>query len=332
MPRICYRPYQPEEQTQSLIDSANEIINEYAAMDLAMTLRQLYYQFVARNLIESTMNSYNRLKAALNRARLAGMVDWDAIEDRTRDVQSNSHWDSPSDIVRASANQYEIDKWEGQPYMVEAWIEKVALIGVIEEPCGDLDITFCACKGYSSQSEMWRAGQRLVTAIRRRNQIPVILHFGDHDPSGMQMTADIEGRLRMFVEHHTDRHEIIVRRVALTMDQVEQYGPPDNTAKQTDPRYPDYVEAYGEACWELDALSPPDLVELVRTSVLEYRDEELWDARVAQEAEERGQLTRASRNWWRIERAFREMEDEEEEETPDIFDDLDEDEDEDDDE
>ena len=305
MPLICYRSYKPTGETQRLIHQAVAIINEYQAMDLTMTLRQLFYQFVSRDLFANTMNSYNRLKVAMNRARLAGLVDWSAIEDLTRDLQSNTHWDNPAQLMRACANQYEIDKWEGQDYQPEVWIEKQALLGVIEGPCGDLDVPFCACRGYSSQSEMWRAGMRLVDYIDEHDRIPVILHFGDHDPSGVHMTMDIENRLRLFVEHHTRRHRIQVQRVALTMAQVEQYSPPPNVAKQTDVRYANYEAVFGSECWELDALDPPTLIELVRDAVLDLRNDDVWDARVEQESAERGQLQFVSRNWRRANRLLR---------------------------
>lgn len=313
MPKICYRNYRPSAETQVVIDQANGIIAEYQAMDLSMTLRQLFYQFVSRDLIPNTTNSYNRIKSVLNRARLAGLVDWSAIEDRTRDMQGNSHWDSPGAIVRACANQYEVDKWENQEYQPEVWIEKQALIGVIEEPCSDLDIPFCACKGYSSQSEMWRAGNRLVTYIEEHDRIPVILHFGDHDPSGVHMTQDIENRLRMFVEHHTSRHSLIVRRIALTIDQVEEYDPPPNVAKQTDARYIEYAAMFGDECWELDALDPPTLVQLVRDSVLSLRDDAEWMIHEDREIEERGQLQQVASRWDAVARFVNPTEEDDEE-------------------
>ena len=75
-----------------------------------------------------------------------------------------------------------------------------------------------ACRGYASQSEQWRAGKRLANYLRA-NQRVVILHLGDHDPSGIDMTRDNDDRLSMFAR--SSRVEL--KRVALNMDQVEQY-------------------------------------------------------------------------------------------------------------
>ena len=67
----------------AIIDQANEIIDEYQADGYDLTLRQLYYQFVARNLIPNSQSEYNKLGTAINNGRLAGLIDWDAIKDRT---------------------------------------------------------------------------------------------------------------------------------------------------------------------------------------------------------------------------------------------------------
>ena len=103
MPRICYIPKNFRKKSLEVIAAANRIIEEYAAQGFSLTLRQLYYQFVARDLLPNTKRSYKRLGEIINDARLAGLVDWDQITDRTRNVRSNGHWSSPSDIIRLAA-------------------------------------------------------------------------------------------------------------------------------------------------------------------------------------------------------------------------------------
>ena len=145
-----------------IIRQANAIIRDYAAQGFRLTLRQLYYQFVARDLIPNTQRSYKRLGNIISDARLAGLVDWDAIEDRTRNLESNPHWDDPAAIIAAAARSFRLDKWETQPCRVEVWIEKEALVGVIERICRNLDVDYFACRGYVSQSEQHAAGKRFA--------------------------------------------------------------------------------------------------------------------------------------------------------------------------
>lgn len=295
MPRICYEGKEFRSDTRALIDQANEIISEYMAEDLRLTLRQLYYQFVARDLFpesyrdaagtKNNLRSYKKLVSWVNDGRLAGLIDWSAIEDRTRNLVSVNHWDSPAEIIRTAADQYRIDKWADQEFRPEVWIEKEALAGVIEPVCRRLDVSFLACRGYMSQSEMWVSGQRMLRNVRRHNQEPVIIHLGDHDPSGIDMTRDIQDRIRTF------KGELVeVRRVALNRDQVDEYDPPPNPAKTTDSRFQGYIVRYGEESWELDALEPNVLVSLIEKEVARWRNEGNWATQVARESEQRERL------------------------------------------
>jgi hypothetical protein len=267
-----------------IIEQANVIIEEYAGQGYSLTLRQLYYQFVARGLVENTQQSYKRLGTIIAAGRNAGLIDWDAIEDRTRELRSNAHWDSPADIVQSCAKQFRYDLWADQAHRIEVWIEKDALLGVFDRVCTRLDVPLFSCRGYTSQSEVWSAGRRMLCHAHG-NQVPVVLHFGDHDPSGIDMTRDIAERLSMYGER-----PINVTRLALNRDQVEEYGPPPNPAKMTDSRYGTYVAIHGDESWELDAMSPEVLAELVERHVQEYRDDFLWEQAVERQQEARERL------------------------------------------
>lgn len=100
----------------------------------------------------------------------------------------------------------------------------------------------------------------------------VVLHLADHDPSGIDMTRDLESRLSLY-----SRSDVEVRRIALSMDQVWQFNPPPNPAKETDKRYAEYRKLYGDKCWELDALPPERLALLVEKTIQEYVDKDRWE-------------------------------------------------------
>lgn len=282
-PRICYVPKTFRDGTLAIIDAANAIIGEYADEGFILTLRQLYYQFVARGLIRNLQREYKRLGSIINDGRLAGLIDWDLIEDRTRNLEERSHWEDPEAIILDSARAYGVDRWEGQEHRVEVWIEKDALVGVIERACRDLDVPYFSCRGYTSQSELWRAAMRL-SRWARAGYKPVVIHLGDHDPSGIDMTRDIAYRLELFFERHGSDPPI-VDRIALTMDQIKEHNPPPNPAKVTDSRYWSYANEHGDESWELDALDPRFIDSLIRGAVDGYLDSELWDERVAEENE-----------------------------------------------
>lgn len=290
MPKILYVPKDFRPDSLAIISQANRIIAEYQAQGFQLTLRQLYYQFVARDLIPNRQKEYKRLGSIINDGRLAGLIDWNAIEDRTRNLEKLSTWGSPAGIVSAAASSYRTDKWARQPFRVEVWIEKEALAGVFERVCNELEIPYLSCRGYTSQSEMWVAARRLRSWWNKGQQV-VVLHFGDHDPSGIDMTRDIVDRLGLF-EARLD-----VRRLALNMDQVAQYNPPPNPAKTTDSRFAGYIRVYSSESWELDALEPSVLAGLVRANVLALRDEALWREAVDEQEEGRGALSAAAERW-----------------------------------
>lgn len=266
-----------------MIEKANEIIEEYQAKGYNLTLRQLYYQFVARAWIENKDRNYKNLGKAVSNGRLAGLISWQAIVDRTRRFMANPHWPNPESILESCQESYAIDMWANQPNHVEVWIEKEALVGVISEPCSELDVMYFACKGNASQSASWRAAMRAREKIDEGKEI-IILHLGDHDPSGVDMTRDIAQRFKTF------RIPVTIDRIALTMDQVEELEPPPNPTKTTDPRSTGYIEEYGDESWELDALPPEYIDDLVREKILELRDEDLFEERLQFLAKEKEDL------------------------------------------
>lgn len=290
MPKIAYVPKRFSAGSRRIIEQANDIITSYQAQGLSLTLRQLYYRFVAAALIPNKQSEYKRLGSIINDARLAGEIDWEAIEDRGRNLNHISAWTDPGDIINSCARDYAIDLWEGQDNRVEVWVEKQALEAVIEDAASDLAVPSFACKGYTSQSEMWRAAQRFAS-YQRQGYTPVIIHLGDHDPSGIDMTRDIRDRLRTF------EVPMEVNRIALNMDQVGKYTPPPNPAKLSDSRAHGYIYAYGDDSWELDALEPAVLRDLIQDTIREYLNEPEYDARVAQQEEERELLEKASQQW-----------------------------------
>jgi hypothetical protein len=283
-----------------VIEVAEQICDEYAARGLGLTLRQLYYQFVARGYIDNNQTEYKRIGSIISDARLAGLIDWNHIEDRTRYLRGVTTGSSPNQILNAVAAQYQTDRWRDQAERVEVWIEKDALVGVITNPCNRWHVPYFACRGYVSQSETRSAGVRFAWH-ESQGRHTTLIHLGDHDPSGIDMTRDLEDRLRLFGSR------VDVRRIALNMDQVEQYSPPPNPAKLTDSRAEGYISEYGRESWELDALDPTVIQDLVEGEILARLDREEWDRVVAEDLAVREVLTKLADNWTEVREHVEEM-------------------------
>lgn len=302
MPRIKYADIKIRMAGRVLIEQINGIIDEYNAAGYGLTLRQVYYQLVARGVIPNNERSYKNVGELVSNGRVAGLIDWDAIEDRTRYIRCLPHWNNPAEIVAGAAAQYRIDLWDTQPQYVEVWVEKDALIGIIERTAQRHDVPCFSCRGYTSQSEMWNAAQRIMYKSRQGARPCTIIHLGDHDPSGIDMTRDIRERLAMF---GAESCEITVNRIALNMDQITEYNPPPNPAKLTDTRAEKYIQEFGETSWELDALEPGSLDKLVGRAIEQYVDEDLMDEAKERQRDEKKQLEHAEEfvkypgNWQR---------------------------------
>lgn len=307
-----YVKFQPA--TKKLIATMNDILTEYVDQGYILTVRQLYYQLVARGFIPNNMRSYKRLVAHCGNGRKAGMINWAYIHDTARRTLYPSSWDDPPDIIEASAKQFRVDRWEDQPSRIIVMIEKDALAGVFSGPCHDEHIRLYPNRGYTSLSYVYDVAKLMKYMVDQQGVEAVhVLYFGDHDPSGMDMDRDIEERLAQF-SHYTPFE---FRRMALTMDQIHEYDPPPNPAKLTDSRAAGYITEFGPESWELDALEPAALRKLLVDEIAEIKDDEIWAETMEREKAYRKELMTLSKNYVKFWESYREKYGEEEEEEDD---------------
>lgn len=327
MTKQAYKSVNLRSDSLELVRRCNEIIEEYLAQNLRLTLRQLYYQLVTKNIIRNEEKQYKRLSSIVSDGRLGGLMDWNAIEDRVRQPRMPPEYDNLQDLVDSALYSYRLPRWEGQPNYVELWVEKDALAGVLQPIARRFHVTMMVNRGYSSQSAMYESGNRFIRYCIKpicedeelkdcpgsvsRKQVedndwrfvepeddenppvaivrqPILLYLGDHDPSGEDMVRDVRERLQMF-----GVHEIEVYKIALTMDQVQQYNPPPNPAKITDPRAADYIKKYGHESWEVDALPPQVLSKLITENIKEHLDEGMMDEIKEKEKKDKAALKAA---------------------------------------
>lgn len=287
-----------------LVEQANAIIKEYRADGFKLTVRQLYYQLVARALIENCASEYVRVKATVKEARLAGMIDWDAIEDRTRSRRNHLFFDDPADRIEAAAYNYQENPWLTQKYRPEVWIEKDALLGVIEDVCDTYHVRYASCRGDTSVTMLYQAAKQFKVHLAQ-GRIPVVLHLADHDPKGLHMTKDIRTRLELLT-----RSPVEVRRLALDMDQIKKHKPPPGFAKEDDTLYPTYRAEFGDKCWELDALSPATIAKLIRDELGGLIEPESWSVAKGAEEANKERMEKLVRHWDDVETLLDDIEEE----------------------
>ncbi len=282
----------------ALICKANEIIAEYQDNGFTLTLRQLYYQFVSRDYIPNNIKMYNMLGDVISEGRMAGEIDWSAIEDRGRNLQKPREFKDPASLMQAAKNSYQINPWLDQKNYVEVWVEKEALLGVLEVICEKMRVPYFACKGYNSMSEMYAAGKRFAERIDAGKKTSII-HLGDHDPSGMDMTRDVQERMHEFSGYPLG-DDFKVHRIALNYAQIKEFNPPPNPAKFKDPRAKGYIREFGESSWELDALSPQVITDLIARNIQVKIDKLHWDKSMRREKRDHGVINKIIKGLKRI--------------------------------
>jgi len=162
--------------------------------------------------------------------------------------------------------------WIRQAQRVFVIVEKEALVGVLEGACKAYDVPLLAARGYPSGTVLREFAESDLLPAFDADQEPIILHLGDHDPSGIDMSRDLEERLTLFCNQSVE-----LRRIALNMPQIIALKPPENPAKITDSRFEQYEAQYGTKSWELDALSPAYLDNLLRTEISQVIDQRAWN-------------------------------------------------------
>lgn len=267
-------------KTLRLINHANAIIEDMRKQGYTLTLRQLYYRMVESKILENKQKNYDKLGYVIDEARKNGLIDWDAIEDRTRFLRSIANYRDPEHFLTRMIRYYAEDVWRDQENYCEVWIEKDALIGVVERPCNEYRVPHFACRGYPSSSELYTAAKRLRRKVDAGKQVTVF-YLGDHDPSGLDMDRSNDELVAMF--GRTGR--VKFQRLGLTFEQVQEYDLVPDPAKESDSRFAAYAEQYGDESYELDALRPQIIDQLIRDAILSVLDEDDFNAKIEQEDE-----------------------------------------------
>jgi hypothetical protein len=246
---------------------------------------------VARGFIPNSQESYKRLVSILTEARLSGDFPFEWLLDRTREARPGNFTgdqvtvesalaNAASELRRAPESWLWRDRWLGQPYHVSVWVEKEALAGVFEDPCQELGVAWFVLRGYSSLSALSQWVDNLSAACANNDvEEAVVLYFGDHDPDGWEIPRSAERNVLAIAEvRDIYLPDVRFERVALVRSQIDRYNPPPFPAKESSSRYDSYVKEHGlRDAWELDALRPEVLDDLIRYSVGRYFDEDIHE-------------------------------------------------------
>jgi hypothetical protein len=262
-----------------------------------LTLRQVYYQLVAQLIIENNIAEYKKLSKVLSKARLDGIVPWDAIEDRSRDSLSSAGWGDHTDFIADQFSDllmgYRRDLLQSQDVALQLWIEKDALSRIAHDVAFPYCVDVIVAKGFSSMSYKNTFRDQIERNTANGKQT-IALYFGDLDPSGWEM---LPAMLRTLQTEMGLGDQVIGQRCALLPEQVEEFDLPRSVdaIKETDSRTPKYREQFGDLAVELDALPPAVLQSLVRDAIERNVDMSAFERERVIEQQERENISQLRR-------------------------------------
>jgi hypothetical protein len=253
-----------------------------------ITGRGVGYKLFTQKLIPSMSRRDMRVVyRLLLLARERGIIPWNWIVDETRGIERVATWDDPEDYARSVAESYRREFWNQQPHRIQVWSEKGTVRGVLAPVLNKYQVGFNPVHGFNSATNTYEAAQD------DDGRDLIVLYVGDYDPSGMYMSeADLPKRLAQYGGDHIE-----LRRIALTADQVGSLPSFPASDKTKDTRYRWFVNRYGDQCWELDAMDPRVLRNLVEDAIQALIDPVAWARCEAVNKEEQKSMRFAMERW-----------------------------------
>lgn len=262
------------------------IILQVIARYGSMTVRQVYYQLVSLGAVEKTEAEYKTVVRLLTEMRIEGSLPFDSIADNTRWMRKPRSFSSLEQALRITAETYKRATWDNQSDYLEIWLEKDALAGIVYEITEPWDIPLMVTRGYPSVSYLYGAAQ----AIESCGKPTHLYYLGDHDPSGVDISRNVEARLREFAPNG----EMYFTRLAVTKAQIVEFDLPTRPTKKTDSR----AKTFSGQSVEVDAIPPPELRSLVQSAIERHVNRRaLRILQLAEQSEREALGFLASRPW-----------------------------------
>jgi hypothetical protein len=274
-----FKAWQPRAATRELLEQVHEVLHVYRS-HLPCTARQVFYRLVAAFGFDKSEAAYERLGNVLNRARRAGLVPWSAIRDDGFHRGRHTGWESLGEFaetVQAWVDRYQVDRQAGQERRLAVWCEAGGMVPQLERVAGEYSVPVCSSGGFDSVTAKHDKAEQFAAMGS-----VLVLHVGDHDPSGVHVFGSLDEDVRAFCRELGG--EVEFRRLAVLPKHVEQFGLVTSPAKVSDRR------AFHGATVQAEALPPDVLAGLVRSAIESELDLAVYAEVLEREREQRATL------------------------------------------
>jgi hypothetical protein len=274
-----FKAWRPRAQSRELLGQVHEVLRQYQA-NLPVTNRQVFYRLVAAYGFDKSEAAYERLSNLLNRARRSGEVPWSAIRDDGFHRGGHTGWASLGEFaetVQAWVDGYRVDRQAGQTRRVAVWCEAGGMVPQLERVAGEYSVPVFSSGGFDSVTAKHDKAEQFAAMGS-----VLVLHLGDHDPSGVHVFGSLDEDVRAFCHELGGRVEF--RRLAVLPEHVAKYGLVTSPAKASDRR------AFDGETVQAEALPPDVLADVVRSAIESELDPEEYAAALDRERDQRATL------------------------------------------
>jgi hypothetical protein len=280
-----FADWSPKAKSKRLLADVEAVLESFAK-HLPLTVRQVFYRLVATTGYPKTETAYKNLGEMLVRARRAGLIPWEAIRDDGFHRREGSWWGRPQELLDAfssTIDRFRLDRQSGQLRRVVVWCEAGGMVPQLERACSDYSVPVFSSGGFDSVT----VKHDIAKQFAEMGDV-LVLHIGDHDPSGVHVFGSLDGDIRSFLERMGGTAEFV--RLAVTPEQIAQHSLPTSPPKPSDRRtfYGDTVQA--------EALSPAVLAEVVRVAIRGALDQHAMESAIEAERLARQRL----QSWWSV--------------------------------
>lgn len=252
-----------KDQLDSVLARSLEIIE---GEDDKLSIRHLFYRLESEGVIEKTEKDYDNLRAHLTRWRRAGLLPWGVFTDNTRWHIGRETFGGMQEALERTVSTYRRDLWEQQDFYVEVWTEKDAIAGIVSNVADSFGVKTFVCRGNASLTSLYNAADT-YRGMQERGKRVAIVHFGDHDPSGLCIDASAVRALR-----DDFGVEVEFTRAAVTVEQITSLCLRTRPPKAKDSRAGGWVGG----CVEVDAIPSATLKELVEHHIVRHIEPVAW--------------------------------------------------------
>lgn len=244
-----------------------------------MTVRGLFYACEnVYHVAPKTEGGYRQVAYHILQMRRRHVLPYHFIADHTRWVRKPASYSGLRAYLEHGRRAYRRALWDNQDAYVELWCEKDAVAGILSDVTTEWDVPLLVVRGYSSETFAYNAAE----TIKAQSKPVYLYYFGDYDPSGLNITEDIQRKLEGFGAWFT------FERVAVTREQIEDWDLPTRPPKRTDKR----AKGWRDQCVEIDAVPANVLRELAERCIRQHIDDDAYAETLQTEELERDTLAK----------------------------------------